>query len=332
MFEVIDLFCGAGGMSRGLELAGLAIQAGVDVNPLCIETYKYNFPNARAICGSVVDICAADIKNLLSGTKPFVLAGCPPCQLFSQLHRSIRPVGDEFGHYLRLVWALRPDYLVFENVPRIVDYEQAWKLLLSRLRRLGYCVAYRIVSAESFGVPQRRKRLVLVAARSRIEFNEPPLLPTQTVRNAIGGLPYEDESIPNHITMKLSLANYLRMRSTPCDGGRSKTGQTAFSDSYGRMRWDYPAPTITTRCISFSNGSFGHPEYDRAITVREAALLQGFESDFRFFGGVWETAKQVGNAVPPPIAKWLGENIALHHQSHKVETVRNSSRSRSTEC
>lgn len=312
MLEVIDLFCGAGGMSSGLRAAGLSIRAGVDVSEACIETYRRNFPGARAVCANVSSVKAADLKSLLTGTKPFVLAGCPPCQLFSQLHRSNRPVGEEFGHYLRLVWALQPDYLVFENVPRIVDYKQAWQALLTRLRRRGYHVTHRVVSSDRLGVPQRRKRMVLVASRTPLELPDPEPCRVRTVRDAIGAIPNRDDRIPNHVTMKLSPANLARMRATPRDGGRSKTPRTAFDDSYGRMRWDAPAPTITTRCISFSNGCFGHPVFDRAITVREAALLQGFDRNYRFVGGVWETARQVGNAVPPPIARWLGENILRH--------------------
>ncbi|WP_020472278.1 DNA cytosine methyltransferase [Zavarzinella formosa] len=315
MLEVIDLFCGAGGMSCGLRSAGLRIRAGVDFNKLSVETYRRNFPRARGVCADVKDVRAADLAALLDRRRPFVLAGCPPCQLFSQLHRASRPVGEEFGHYLRLLWALRPDYLVFENVPRIVSYKKAWERLLNRLRQLGYHVTFKVVSSETLGVPQKRKRLVLVAAKSEIILSDPDVRSIKTVRDAIEGLPESDFSIPNHVTMKLSPANLARIQATMKNGGRSKMPRSAFDDSYGRMRWDAPAPTITTRCISFSNGCFGHPEYDRAITVREAALLQGFDRDFRFVGGVWETAKQVGNAVPPPIAQWLGENILRHFRA-----------------
>lgn len=312
MAEVIDLFCGAGGMSSGLQAAGLNVCAGVDVSSACIETYQRNIQGANGICSSIADVTARQLLALLPKQGPFVLAGCPPCQLFSQLHRSERPVGEEFGHYLRLVWALRPDYLVFENVPRIVDYRRAWQLLLDRLRRLGYHVTHTVISSDLLGVAQRRKRMVLVAARTPVRLDDPKACEAQTVRDAIGHLPNADASIPNHITMKLSPSNLARIRATHKNGGRSKRPRSAFDDSYGRMRWDAPAPTITTRCISFSNGCFGHPIFDRAITVREAALLQGFDSNYVFVGGVWETARQVGNAVPPPVARWLGENILRH--------------------
>lgn len=321
MLESIDLFCGAGGMTGGLKRAKIVVRAGIDISDMCIKSYMANYPRLTALQRDISSLKAKDVSNLLSGKNAFVLAGCPPCQLFSQLHRNSRPVGEEFKHYLRLIWALRPDYLVFENVPRIVDYKNAWELLLSRLAQCGYHVASRVVSAEVFGVPQKRKRLVLLAARTPIELFDPVEMPLRTVRDAIGGYPEQQDGIPNHITMKLSEVNYARILSTPANGGRSKVKRSAFDDSYGRMSWDAPAPTITTRCISFSNGSFGHPEYNRAITVREAACLQGFDPDYAFVGGVWETARQVGNAVPPPIAAWLGENIQRHFKAQNNKLV-----------
>jgi DNA (cytosine-5)-methyltransferase 1 len=322
MLDVIDLFSGAGGMSAGLREAGLSIRGGFDVNPYCVATFQQNFPGAVAVRSCVSELSAAEIAALARPGRRLVLAGCPPCQLFSQLHRSERPVGEEFGHYLRLVWAIRPDYIVFENVPRIVDYADAWNLLLSRLSRRGYYFDYRVVAADRLGVPQSRKRLVLVAAKTPIVLNDPPTARTKTVREAIGAYPEAESGIPNHITMRLSKTNLLRLRKVPKDGGRSKQLRTAFDDSYGRMRWDVPAPTITTRCVSFSNGRFGHPEFNRAITVREAAALQGFDDGFVFVGGVWETAKQVGNAVPPPVAKWLGEVIHRHWRETAIHRKR----------
>ena len=314
MLEVVDLFCGAGGMSTGLAAAGLRVRAGIDSDAASVDTYRRNVSGAQAIQTDVSDVRPADVRALLKRRQPFVLAGCPPCRLFSQLHRTARPVGAEFGHYLRLVWSIHPDYLVFENVPRIVGYDAAWGALLTRLRRRGYNVTFRVVNAESFGVPQRRRRLVLVAARTPIVLPEPPVRTGRTVREAIGHLPDTDPRLPNHTTMRLSPTNLKRLKATPRDGGRSKPRKSAFDDSYGRMRWDTPAPTITTRCVSFSSGRFGHPEFDRAITVREAAYLQGFQPDYEFSGGVWEAARQVGNAVPPAVAEWLGHAILAHYR------------------
>ena len=309
MFEVVELFCGAGGMSLGLKLAGMTLRLGVDRSPHCVATYARNFPDAKVVHADVSTLNPRDIlRNVRSRTR-LVLAGCPPCQLFSQLHRSRGPVGPEIQAYLRLIEGLSPQCLVFENVPLIRSYSDAWGAVLETLGRIGYHVRHRVVCASDFGVPQHRKRLILIAAHNPIEIPDQAWSSLRTVRDAIGRMPESDPSIPNHVTMKLSPQNLQRLKATHSDGGTSKCRGAAFDDSYARMFWDRPSPTITTRCISFSNGRFGHPEYDRAVTVREAATLQGFPADFIFEGGVWETARQVGNAVPPPIARAVGDRI-----------------------
>lgn len=315
MLEVVDLFCGAGGLSLGLQQAGLNVRAGIDRVDACIATYRQNLPGVAAVVADLCSISRREILSFVSSPDRLVLAGCPPCRLFSQLHRQRKPLGSEFTAYLRLLWALRPLYVVFENVPRIVDRGDAWGAFTNRLHQLGYHFSSRVISAERIGVPQRRRRLVLVASKSPIDIPSPPSVESRTVRHAIEHLPESDPSIPNHVTMNLSKGNLARIRRTRRNGGRSKPDKVPFDDSYGRMEWDRPAPTITTRCISFSNGRFGHPEFDRAITVREAAQLQGFPEDFVFEGGLKETARQVGNAVPPPLAKWLGEVVLDHYSS-----------------
>ena len=314
MLEVVDLFCGAGGLSWGLGQGGLTVQAGIDISPNCIATYRRNLCGATGIVANLGNLKRNDILPLVASSDHLVLAGCPPCRLFSQLHRRRKPLGEEFSAYLRLLWSLKPRYVVFENVPRIVDRDDAWGALTGRLAQLGYSYCSQVVTADHFGVPQRRRRLVLVAARTPISLPDPPPVKLRTVRDAIAHLPQIDPSIPNHVTMNLSKSNMARIRCTSPDGGRSKTFRVPFDDSYGRMEWNRPAPTITTRCISFSNGRFGHPEYDRAITVREAARLQGFPDHFVFEGGIKETARQVGNAVPPPLAIWLAEVIIAHYR------------------
>lgn len=322
MLEVVDLFCGAGGLSWGLQQGGLTIRAGIDQSRFCVSTYRRNLPGVAAVAADLCALKRADILQYVTVPDNLVLAGCPPCRLFSQLHRRQKPLGEEFGAYLRLLWSLRPRYVVFENVPRIVDRDDAWGALTARLDRLGYSFCSQVVAAERFGVPQRRKRLVLVASRTPIRFPELPSKPHRTVQDAISDLPEADPTIPNHVTMSLSRSNLARIQQVSPDGGRSKTLRVPFDDSYGRMEWGRPSPTITTRCISFSNGRFGHPEYHRAITVREAARLQGFPDHFVFEGGIKETARQVGNAVPPPLAKWLAEVILAHHRGEaKRETT-----------
>jgi DNA (cytosine-5)-methyltransferase 1 len=309
--EFVDLFCGAGGLSLGLRQAGLHQRLAVDADKLAVATYKRNFPRSRVVQATIETLTRKDIRGAVNDTGNYVLAGCPPCQLFSRLHQK-DPGGDHvIFSYLALVKAVRAPYLVFENVPQITKYSQIWSTFLATLHESGYELWSEVVNAADFGVPQHRRRIVVIASRRGMVT---PLLrkcTLRTVRDAIYNLAEDDDSIGNHVTLKMSPANLARIQKISSAGGGSRKGDV-FSDSYSRMHWDRPAPTITTRCISFSNGRFGHPEYNRALTVREAARLQGFPDSFVFEGGVWNAAKQVGNAVPPPLARWLGRAILKH--------------------
>ena len=211
MIEVVDLFCGAGGMSLGLKLSGMVPILGVDRSPHCVATYARNFPGATAIQADVSVLDPREILSRVRSRSNLVLAGCPPCQLFSQLHRSRGPVGPEIQSYLRLIERLSPKFLVFENVPLIRAYPDAWGATLETLGNLGYEVRHRVVCASDFGVPQHRKRLLLIAARTPIEIPRRPLDAPKTVREAIGKLPNFDPSIPNHVTMKLAPHNMARL-------------------------------------------------------------------------------------------------------------------------
>lgn len=309
MLELVDLFCGAGGMSLGLQQSGIVPRLGVDRNADCIDTYRSNIKDASVLIADVADLRPSQILDRVSSRDRLVLAGCPPCQLFSQLHRSDTPIGTEIDSYLKIIRTVRPLCVVFENVPQVTRRHDVWIAILHQLHKLKYHVRHGVVPAVNFGVPQNRVRLLLVAARDPVELPEPLGFPMSTVRQAIGSLPDRDPDIPNHVSMKLSPTNLKRIKSIRRDGGLSRVVGSSFSDSYGRMYWDRPAPTITTKCVSFSNGRFGHPEYHRAITVREAALLQGFPMDFLFEGTLKQTARQVGNAVPPPLSRAVGDQI-----------------------
>ena len=325
MLELVDLFCGAGGMSLGLQQSGIIPRLGVDRSADCVETYCGNIEGATAIVADIAELRPSQILDRVSTRDRLVLAGCPPCQLFSQLHRSDTPSGNEINSYLKIIRTVRPLCVVFENVPQITRRTEVWAAIIQQLLRMKYHIRSSIVPAVKFGVPQSRERLLLVAAREPIELPEPRDPVLYTVRQAIGMLPDEDIRIPNHLSMKLSPTNLKRIKSIRRDGGTSRTVGVSFPDSYGRMYWDRPAPTITTKCISFSNGRFGHPKYHRAITVREAALLQGFPMEFKFEGNLKQTARQVGNAVPPPLAKAIGDQILL---SFGIDVVRSSITSR----
>lgn len=207
-----------------------------------------------------------------------------------------------------MVREIRPKFVLFENVPAIRKRAQAWNYLNRSLQKLGYLVQHDVLNASEFGVAQNRERLIVVASEKGVAF---PVgrCRALTVRDAIQHLPEGvDESIPNHFGMKLSEINLKRISSINT-GGKYRSDNVSFSDSYARMSWGRPAPTITTKCISFSNGRFGHPEFDRAITLREAATLQGFPERYEFFGTLASCARQIGNAVPPPVAKAIGKAL-----------------------
>jgi DNA (cytosine-5)-methyltransferase 1 len=315
MFEVAEIFCGAGGLTLGLEQSGMVPRVGIDFNPHCVSTYQKNFPRATATVADIATVRAADILSRVESRERLVLAGCPPCTPFSRLHRSVTRDIPEFDHYLRLIWSVRPQWIVFENVPRMRTWTKLWESLLSRLDRMGYNCQISIVHAEDFGVPQRRERLIVVASPCDFEILWPSKKAEPvSVRRSIANLPFANPEIPNHVSMTLSKENLARIRRTAANGGISKAAESAFHDSYARMHWDEPAPTITTKCISYSNGRFGHPDFDRAVTVREAAILQGFPMNFIFNGPLKQTARQVGNAVPPPVAKWIGQEILKQSQ------------------
>lgn len=312
--EFVDLFCGAGGLSLGFRKAGLKQRFAVDSDPMCVASYRTNFRKSEVCVAAVEDLAPGDIERRIENRAAYVLAGGPPCQLFSRLHQK-QPGGDHVVFaYLKLVSRLRPPYLVFENVPQIAAYGAVWTAFTSTLRKAGYHVWSEVVNAADLGVPQSRQRLIIVASRVGPVCLSMPKQEHRTVFEAIGDLPKDDLSIPNHVTLRLSKSNLARIRAIRRPGGSSRRGDT-FVDSYSRMYWDRPAPTITTRCVSFSNGRFGHPVFNRALTVREAARLQGFPDSFVFEGGVWSTARQVGNAVPPPLATFLGRQLLKHFRN-----------------
>lgn len=326
MLEVVDLFCGAGGMTLGLARAGLVPRVGVDSAPDCIKTYRRNFPKATAIGSDLAAVTADGLLSHLRHPERFVLAGCPPCQLFSKLQRNRKRNDRVIRRYFDLIAELNAEYIVFENVPQIQNFPRVWGRLTKTLASSGYSFHATRMPIVSLGVPQHRERLVLLASKTGAVLLDPPLTQVRTVRDAIGALPDVDPTIPNHRTLVMSPENLRRIRSIKSDGGLSRTMDHPFRDSYARMSWDRPAPTITTKCISFSNGRFGHPSFDRAITAREAALLQGFPMDFVFEGNLMDAAKQVGNAVPPPVGELLGRSILAHERSLKASARRSAKR------
>ena len=326
----IDLFCGAGGLTRGLLDAGMRVVRGVDKDGTAKETYERNNPGAKFIQADIRNISPDDIIDDADRSGGLLLAGCAPCQPFSR--HAPKGVADERRSLIEyvgsLVEGILPEYVLVENVPGFREGNPHWTAFLGILREKDYYIDDQVVDAKDYGVPQTRRRYVLLASREGpIAIPEGKKNP-KTVRETIGRFPKlgAGESRPelaNHVASVLSPKLLERIRITPPNGGSRRNTpksvwtechlkHTGHTDTYGRMRWDTPAPTLTCRCISLSNGRFGHPEQHRAISVREAAALQTFKNDYVFYSTKTRNAAHIGNAVPPLMAKTLGEAIAVH--------------------
>ena len=332
--RAIDLFCGAGGLTLGLRRAGWEVVTGIDVDAAVGATYDSNNPGAVFMPADLRTVTDQEI-GILAGTVPsaeLLLAGCAPCQPFSKQRGRGRPrrSGEAtlLGQFARLVRALEPKVVLMENVPGIAEVPgfSSFRRFLGILRECGYRCDHRVLNARDFGVPQHRRRYVLLAAHgSAAALPSPandPESDAVTVRTTIDRFPAidageEDASIPNHYAAQLSAKNLQRIRATPIDGGSRRDwpdeltlechrNTHGFSDVYGRMWWDRVAPTLTSRCNSLSNGRFGHPEQNRAISLREAAALQTFPDDYEFFGAKYRIASWIGSAVPVSFAEALG--------------------------
>ncbi len=338
--RVFDFFSGCGGTSCGLRQAGLDVVFAIDNDRDATETFKINFPNAEVLCRDIKELTCEEVltKTSAHNNAPLLFCGCAPCQPFSK-QRTLKRKHDEridlLDEFSRFVCCIKPDFVMVENVPGLQRFDPQKGPLARFLKMLykeGYNVAYENMPASAFGVPQRRMRFVLVAGKNgKISLPVPThgddsekLLPLSTVRDWIEDLPQlnageTDPNDPEHQSARLSELNLQRIRSTPEGGGRSAWaeelklkchhGKKGHSDTYGRLSWDRPASGLTTRCLSYSNGRFGHPEQDRGISLREAACLQTFPRSFRFSGSLESKARQVGNAVPPLMAKHIGEHL-----------------------
>lgn len=333
--EVVDLFCGVGALSHGLKLAGCDIIAGYDVDRRCKFAFEEN-NGGTFHTRDVSKLLASEIAEHFTGTAPSVLAGCAPCQPFSTYkHRYAEdPQWSLVNKFAELATEVQPDYLTMENVPSLLKYKggAVFQSFCDTLERAGYCVQHMIAKCEQFGVPQKRRRLVVLAARNR----KMPPLPTgssgyRSVRDAISSLQpiaagEASKVDPLHISSALSDVNLRRIRhSIPggtwrdwpealrADCHKRASGQT-YPGVYARMDWDKPAPTMTTQCYGYGNGRFGHPDQDRAISLREAAILQSFPAGYRFLPpnekvSMKEVGRWIGNAVPVGLAAAIGKHI-----------------------
>jgi DNA (cytosine-5)-methyltransferase 1 len=329
-YLAIDLFSGCGGMTEGLKQAGFTVIGAVEIDPIAVETYKVNHPDVYV---KPRDIRKINAKNLMEhfGLKPGeldLLAGCPPCQGFSTIRTHNKgtaddPRNDLIFQYLRFVKRFKPKAIMMENTP---DLAEDWRMkkLFKAVTRMGYKGAFPIVDASNYGVPQRRKRMVLMAGlHENIKFPR-PAKKKLLVKDAIASLPAPGKSgDPLHDYPENRTENVLnRIRRIPKDGGSRKDlgidaqlpchkKQPGFNDVYGRMSWKKESPTITGGCTNPSKGRFLHPEEDRAITMREAALLQSFPRTYYFSlsGGKTAVSEMIGNALPPQFVKRHAKKI-----------------------
>lgn len=345
--EVVDLFCGIGGLSYGMKSNGFKILEGFDLDWTCQYAYEIN-NEAKFVYKDIRDVTQSDITPLYSPKAIKVLAGCAPCQPFSSYAYKNKNKDEgkynllyEFG---RLVKEVHPDIVTMENVPAIASFKLKSVLadFVMTLKKEGYHVKYQVVYCPDYGIPQTRKRLVLLASR----FGDIELIPPThtkenyvTVRETIGNLPpiaagETCTSDPLHRSRELSPLNMRRILATPYGGSwkdwpkelllecHKKESGKSFNSVYGRMVWDEPAPTMTTLCTGIGNGRFGHPTQNRAISVREAALFQTFPITYKFFPNehdvsVTKASRYIGNAVPPRLGEVISMSIKQHVRTYR---------------
>ena len=321
----IDLFSGCGGLTLGLKRAGFDVIGAVENDRLAGDTFELNHRKTRLFREDIQELSAAFVMEELN-LKPgqlTLLAGCPPCQGFSTLRTrnggaSIHePMNDLVFEFVRFVEALRPRAIMMENVPGLASDDRIEKVKAT-LEGFDYKCNVKVFDAADFGAPQRRKRMILIGLLNAAPKFAEPTKRRRNVRSVIGRLPRAGESgDPLHDYESRRAEHVLNIiKNIPHDGG-SRTDlppelqlechkrTDGFKDIYGRMAWSKPSPTITGGCINPSKGRFLHPEEDRAITLREAALLQGFPKSFRFdlSRGRFPTAQMIGNAFPPIFAQ-----------------------------
>jgi DNA (cytosine-5)-methyltransferase 1 len=345
--KVIDLFCGIGGLTNGLIKEGLDVVAGIDNDANCKFGYEYN-NTTKFIDSDILKVTKEDINKLFGSKKNTirVLAGCAPCQPYSKLN--LKDITEQqlepLGKFAQLIAEIQPDIVSMENVANLASEGKypSFTNFIKTLEDNGYAYKYEVVNVSEFGVPQNRRRLVLLASK----FGEIELIKRThkdkkvTVRDVIKDLePIKAGEVikkdPLHRTRRLSPLNMNRIKATPHDGGsahswdeslvlkchKKKSGKTYKGTVYGRMYWDEPSPTMTTQCIGLGNGRYGHPSQDRAISLREAARFQTFPDNYQFFDPskpvrVGEIARFIGNAVPVRLGSVIGKSIKEHLKSY----------------
>ncbi|MBO0438894.1 DNA (cytosine-5-)-methyltransferase [Candidatus Enterococcus ikei] len=329
MLKSIDLFSGCGGLTEGLKEASIDVAYAVEIEKKMAQIYTVNHPEVHMINEDISTI--EDNFFLELRDKVNFVAGCPPCQGFTQLNRNNEKVGymDERNElileFYRVIKLIQPEFIMMENVPQVKNYEN-FLFVVENLKKMGYKIDYQIVEVHKFGVPQRRKRLVMMGSKSfKVEI---PLF-SDAVETTVRDYLYDLEKV--EITKDEAHKVYSRhsdrilemIKLIPKNGGSRKDlpveywldchkkDGVGFTDVYGRMGWDRLSPTITGGCLSPSKGRFLHPEENRSITLREAALLQTFPKKYKFDTSLSKgiLAQMIGNAIPPKLVKFHGEYL-----------------------
>lgn len=333
----VDLFCGAGGLTHGFFLEGLPVAAGIDLDPACKFPYEAN-NKAAFIERDVSKVTGDELNSLFSDANIKVLAGCAPCQPFSTYsYKSKKESDGKWGllyEFARLVEEVQPDIITMENVPTVAKHK-VFHDFVNSLEVLGYNVWHSVIDSSQYGVPQSRSRMVLLASKhGKIDLIPPTQSQPKTVREAIenlgklsAGAASNDDLL--HRSASLSAKNLLRIKASKPGGSwkdwpkqliakchLGEKGKT-YRSVYGRMEWDKPAPTMTTQCFGFGNGRFGHPEQNRAISLREAAILQSFPRNYAFIEDSNNIAftslgRMIGNAVPVDLGRAIARSINKH--------------------
>jgi DNA (cytosine-5)-methyltransferase 1 len=342
--QAVDFFCSAGGVTHGFIKAGIEVLGGIDIDIKCKETYEKN-NNVKFLHADVSKLKKRELASQFKIKKNqdnLIFVGCSPCQYYSNINTIKTKSTDTrllLADFQEFVSYFRPGYVFVENVPGLDRKEDSplgkfKKFLLDE----NYSFDEAIINAKHFGVPQNRRRYILIASRVTKNLSIPVADKEniKTVKSSIGDKnifkPIEagnyDKTDFIHTTSNLSDLNLARIETTPKNGGDhrawSKTeglrlncynDHDSHYDVYGRMSWDKPAPTITTRFDSLSNGRYGHPEQNRAISLREGASLQSFPIDYKFYATSKSViAKMIGNAVPPELATRIARVLISAHK------------------
>lgn len=346
-FRILDLFSGAGGFSYGMEKnEHFKTVIAVDFNPNALATFKHNMPDAHIITGDITD---AEIKKqIIEASQKLqvnMIIGGPPCQGFSLKGKKLGlddPRNYLFNEYLKIVETLQPDVFTIENVKALLSTSAGWfkNQIIEKVHKLGYNVSYGILNASAFGVPQARERAIFICCKEKeiaLPIGNDNIV---TVREAIEDLAYLNSSegefeqdyhyaptsdyqrerrknskkLYNHKASNHSDIAIKKLSMIPPECGKEHLpqellGKQQFSGTWGRLKWDSVSPTIDTRFDASSNGTNNHPFLNRAITPREAARLQSFDDEFVFIGAKVQIRQQIGNAVPPLMAKAIADKI-----------------------